>query len=131
MTQRNFILFVAVSIVLLFLSYIQKEQVKSAYFESKKSLLVFEKEAKELASLKNKHKDKKTKARMVESLLKIKAPAKDYVKSDVRVLEFDGLTTNLLNRVVKKIQNSTIDIQKLEIIRESASIAKVRLEMKK
>jgi len=131
MTQNRFLLFLALGFVLLLFTYIQKEKSKDAYISQKEDLLVFEKEAKELGGLKSKHKDKKITKRTIASLQKIKASSKDFTRSDSRVLEFDGLDKRVLNQLIKKIQNSTLEIRKLDIIRESASLAKLRVEIKK
>lgn len=124
-------MFVALALVLLLFVYIQKERAKDVYISEKEALLVFEKEAKELGSLKSKHKDKKLITRAIASLQRIKATSKDFTKSDSRVLEFDGLDKRVLNQLIKKIQNSTLEIRKLDIIRESKSTAKLRVEIKK
>ncbi len=131
MTQKRFILFVVLSLVLLLFVYIKKEGAKKEYLVQKVELLAFEKEAKELAVLKNKYKDKKTTARLISSLKRIKAPSKDFTKQDIRVLEFEKLDIRALNQLIKKIQNATFVITKLEIIRESDTDAKLRVEIKK
>ncbi len=131
MTRNRFILFIALGLVVLLFSYIKKESAKDAYMSQKEELLVFEKEAKELGGLKNKHKDKKVTARAIASLQKIKTSSKNFTKSDIRVLEFDALDKRVLNQLIKKIQNSTLEIRKLDIIRESESLAKLRVEIKK
>ncbi|HIP02208.1 MAG TPA: hypothetical protein EYH01_07185 [Campylobacterales bacterium] len=131
MSRNRFLMFAALGLVLLLFTYIQKERAKDAYMSQKEDLLVFEKEAKELGGLKSKHGDKKAISRSVSTLLKIKAPSKDFTKSNSRVLEFEGLDKRVLNQLIKKIQNSTLEIRKLDIIRESASAAKLRVEIKK
>lgn len=131
MSRNRFLMFVALGLVLLLFTYIQKERAKDDYKSAKEDLLVFEKEAKELGGLKSKHGDKKAISRSISTLLKIKAPSKDFTKSDTRVLEFEGLDKRVLNQLIKKIQNSTLEIRKLDIIRESASVAKLRVEIKK
>ena len=131
MTRNRFLIFVALGLVLLLFTYIQKERSKDAYISQKEDLLIFEKEAKELGGLKSKHKDKKTTQRAIASLIKIKTTSKDFTKSDSRVLEFDALDKRALNQLIKKIQNSTLEIRKLDIIRESESVAKLRVEIKK
>lgn len=131
MTQNRFILFAALCFVLLVFVYVKKEGAKDDYLAGKKELLAFEKEAEELASLKNKYKDKKVAARLISSLEKIKTPSKDLTKSDTRVLEFEDLDLRVLNRLIKKIQNTTLIISKFEIIRESDTSTKLRVEIKK
>ena len=131
MTQKRFLLFAALSLVVLLFTYIQKERAKDAYMSQKEDLLVFEKEAKELGGLKSKHKNKKVIQRTISTLQKIKTASKDFTKSDSRVLEFDDLDKQILNQLIKKIQNSTLELRKLDIIRESESLAKLRVEIKK
>ncbi len=131
MSRNRFLLFALLGVILLLFAYIQKERARDAYMSQKEALLVFEKEAKELGGLKSKHKDKKLIQRTIKYLQKIKATSKDFIKSDSRVLEFDNLDKSVLNQLVKKIQNSTLEVRKLDIIRESASTAKLRMEIKK
>ena len=131
MTRNIVTLFLVLSVMILLFTYIKKEDAKQSYITQKEELLVFEKEAKELGVLTQKYKNKRAIQRLVSSLIKIKAPAKDFKKSDVRVLEFDSLDLQTLNRLIKKIQNSTLDIRKLDIVRESESVAKIKVEFKK
>ncbi len=131
MRATNFLFFIAFSVVLLLVLYIQKQSAKDEYIKQKQEILLFEKEAKELAMLKKKYKDKKIAKRFVLNLQKIKAPSKDFTKSDSRVLEFDSLDARELNQLIKKIQNQTLQIKKIDIIRESESRSKLRLEIKK
>ncbi len=130
MRATNFLFFIAFSVVLLLVLYIQKQSAKDEYIKQKQEILLFEKEAKELAMLKKKYKDKKIAKRFVLNLQKIKAPSKDFTKSDSRVLEFDSLDARELNQLIKKIQNQTLQIKKIDIIRESESRSKLRLEIK-
>ena len=67
----------------------------------------------------------------LSSIKRIKTPSKDFTKADSRILEFEELDKRVLNQLIKKIQNSTLEIRKLDIIRESASSAKLRVEIKK
>jgi hypothetical protein len=131
MTRNRFFAFLALAIVLLLFVYIQKERAKEEYLMQKKELLSFEKQAHELAQLKSKHKDKKVTERLISSLIRIKAPSKDYKKSDSRVLEFEDVDKRTLNQLIKKIQNSTLEVRKFDILRVDESKAKVRLEIKK
>jgi urate oxidase len=131
MTRNRFYAFLALATVLLFFVYIQKNRAKESYLSQKEELLLFEKQAGELAKLKSKHKDKKVTERLITSLLKIKTPDKDYKKADSRILEFNDVDKNILNRLIKKIQNSTLEVIKFDILRVDESKAKVRLEIKK
>lgn len=131
MSRDRFILFTLLAVILLVFTYVKKENAKDVYMSQKEDLLIFEKEAKELGGLKSKHKDKKLIQKTLRYLQKIKAPSKDYTKSDSRVLEFENLDKSLLNQLIKKIQNSTLEIRKLDIIRESTTSAKLRVEIKK
>ncbi len=131
MTQNRLILFASLGLILLLFAYIQKERAISDYMTQKEELLVFEKEAKELGALKLKHKNKKSIERTLKTLTRIKAPSKDFTKSTLRVLEFDGLDVRVLNQLIKKIQNSSLPISKLEIVRVDASTAKIKMEIKR
>ena len=131
MTKNRLLLFVGLGLVFILFAYVQKNRAQEAYLSQKENLLVFEKEAKELGSLKSKHRDKKVSKRVLDNLKRIKEPSKDYKKSDTRVLEFSQLDNKVLNRLIKKVQNSTLEIRKLDIIRESDENAMLRLEIKK
>ena len=131
MSRNRFLLVSALAFILLLFVYISKQKQKSDYLEQKEALLVFEKEAKELGGLKSKQRDKKVKQRAIDTLKRIKAPTKDYKKSNAIVLEFSQLDKRVLNQLIKKIQNSTLEIVKLDILRDSDQFAKVRLEIKK
>ncbi len=130
MTQKRFIAFMALGFVVLIFTYIQKEQAIDKYKGQKEELLIFEKEAKEFGVLKLKHNDKKATDRVLKSLNRIKNASKDYSKSGGRVLEFDDLNVRVLNQLIKKIQNSSLEISKFEIIRKNESSAKIKMEIK-
>ncbi len=131
MNRSRFITLSVLAFILLLFAYVQKQKQKSEYLSQKEALLVFEKEAKELGGLKSKQRDKKIKQRAIDTLKRIKAPTKDYKKSNAIVLEFDGVDKRVLNQLIKKIQNSTLEIVNLDIMRDSDQLAKVRLEIKK
>jgi hypothetical protein len=131
MTRKRLLFFVVLGLIVILFAYVQKNRAQEDYLSQKESLLVFEKEAKELGSLKNKHKDKKISKRVLSNLKKIKEPSKDYKKSNSRVLEFSDINSKVLNRLIKKIQNSTLEIQKFDVIRESEEKAMLRLEIRK
>jgi hypothetical protein len=123
------LLFGVLAIVLLVFTYLKKDDARDSYMKQKEELLTFEKEAKELGVLKNKQ-NKKTVQRVIQNLKKIQAPSKNFKKSGTRVLVFSELDASKLNRVIKKLQNSTLEIVKLDIIRESESSSKVKVEFK-
>ncbi len=130
MTKNRIFIFIALSAVILLFTYIKKENAKLSYIDQKKEILIFEKEAKELGVLQNKHKDKKSLKKLIKTLIAIKSPTKDYKKTNVRVLEFENINKRVLNRLLKKIQNSSLELRKLDIIRQTDSEAKVRVEFK-
>ncbi len=131
MRESRFIAFVLLFTLLLIFIYIQKQRVANEYMQKKEALIAFEKEAQELGTLKLKYKDKRLSSRALESLKRIESPSKDYVKSNLQVLEFDGLDLEKLNRVIKKIQNSTLKLNKLEIIRVDDTTSKIKMEIKR
>jgi hypothetical protein len=130
MTRNLLLVSISLGIVILLFTYIQKEDAKKSYMSQKEDLILFEKEAKELGVLKTKHKDKKLTKRIVDALRSIKSPAKDYKMAGTRVLEFDDVDARVLNRLIKKIQNSTLNLTKLDILRDSESSSKLRVEFK-
>ncbi len=131
MTQKNTLIFVVVSILLLALFYHLKSDAKEDYFEQKKQLVLFQKEAKEIGALKKRFKDKSMTRRLIASLERISKPTKDQSKSKVRVLVFENLGNNALNAILRKVENSGLKVKKLQIQRVDAQKAKVRLEIKK
>ncbi len=131
MTQKQSLLFFILAFLLLFMVYMMGNNAKKSFFSEKESLELFSKEAKSLATLKNKFGDKKIVQRTIKTLNRIARATKDYKKSDVRVLMYEELSTATLGNLLRKIQNSTLNIKKLEINRLSETKASLRLEIKK
>ena len=131
MSRDRFYIFLVLGLVLILFSFIQRNRVKAEYIRDKKALLSFNKEAKELVELRAKEGDKKRQQHFLDSLMKIKNPSKDHSTSNSRVLEFDDLELRSLNQIIKKVQNSTLNIVKFDISRVDDGKAKVRLEIKK
>ncbi len=131
MTQKQSLLFFILAILLLFMVYMMGNNAKKSFFSEKESLEHFSKEAKSLATLKSKFSDKKSVQRTIKTLKRIAKVSKDYKKSDVRVLLYEDLSTATLGNLLRKIQNSTLNIKKLEIKRLSETKASLRLEIKK
>ncbi len=131
MTQKNTLIFVVISVLLLALFYHLKNDAKEAYFEQKEQLVLFQKEAKEIGALKKRFKDKSMTRRLIASLERISKPTKDQSKSKVRVLVFENLGNNALNAILRKVENSGLKVKKLQIQRLDAQKAKVQLEIKK
>jgi hypothetical protein len=104
---------------------------KNAYFQEKEHLELFTQEAKSLAGLKSKFGDKKVVERMIKGLNRITPPSRDFKKSDYRVLLYENLSASTLNTLLRKIENSTLNIKRLEITRQNAHSASVRLEIKR
>lgn len=131
MTQRHFLLFIALSLVVLIFTFVQKERSKEAYLQAKSDLVLFEQNAKEMGDLKRKFDDKKGVEKFIKSATSIQAPSKTMRKGDVEIVEFDGLDANRLNRLIKRVQNDTVELKKIEIKRSGEASASVRLEIQK
>jgi len=131
MSQKQSLLFFAAAFFVLFMLYMMGQNAKKSYFLEKVNLETFEKEAKSMGALKNKFGDKKTLERTLKMLTRITPTSRDFKKSDVRVLVYENLAPSTLNSLLRKIENSTLLIKKLEISRQNASTASVRLEIKK
>jgi len=130
MSKRDSIIFIAVALMLIFGLYLAKKSAKNSYQNEIENLSKFEVEAKSLARLKSTIGDDKDK-RVILSLNRIKAPSKDIKKSDSHIYLYENLSLNTLSSMLRKIQNSTLIIKKLEIKRESDNSANLRLEIGK
>ncbi len=131
MTQKQSLLFFILASLLLFMIYMMGNNAKKSFFSEKESLELFSKEAKSLTTLKSKFGDKKNVQRTIKTLNRIVPVTKDFKKSDVRVLLYEELSTSTLGNLLRKIQNSTLNIKKLEINRLNETKATLRLEIKK
>ncbi len=131
MSKRNLLIFLSVIIVLFGLLFSMVQGVKSEFYEKKSEIEVFKKEAQELAQLKKKYKNKKKTKKIISSLKRVAKVSKDFTKSDQRVLLFDKLNRSVLNKLVKKIINSSLELKKIIINRSEDGSAILRVEIKK
>lgn len=131
MSKRNLLIFLSLIILLIVLLFSMVQSVKSEFYEKKSEIAVFSKEAKEFAQLKKKYKNKKDIKRIIISLNRISRATKDFTKSDQRVLLFDKLNKSSLNKLVKKIMNSSLELKKIIINRGEDGSAMLRVEIKK
>ncbi len=131
MTQKNTFIFIIVSVLLLLMVYNMKNNAYHTYIEKKEQLVTFKQEAREIGALKKRFKDKSATRRLISTLEKLAKPSKDYDKSKVHILVFENLPNNVLNAILRKIENSGLKVKKLEVNRVDAKNAKVRLEIQK
>ncbi len=131
MSKRNLLIFLSLIILLVVLLFSMVQSVKSEFYEKKSEIEVFSKEAKEFAQLKKKYKNKKDIKKIIKSLNRISRATKDFTKSDQRVLVFDKLNKSSLNKLVKKIMNSSLELKKIIINRGEDGSAMLRVEIKK
>ncbi len=131
MSQRNLFLFVLLSLLLLGLLYSMKQNAYKAFVEQKTQLQTFEKEAKEIGMLKKRFSDKKVKQRTLLTIKRIATPQKEFVKGNLKILVFDQLDGRKLNALLRKIENSGLQIKRLVVSRIDDLHAKVRLEIVK
>ena len=131
MSQKQSLLFFIGAFFVLFMVYMMGINAKKTYFNEKANLETFSKEAKSLAGLKSKFGDKKNTDRTIKTLGRIAAASKDFKKSGARVLVYENLAASTLGNLLRKIENSTLNIKKLEINRQNSSTATLRMEIKK
>ncbi len=130
MSRQNSIIFFLLSILIVSFIYMMSRDAKSEYYSSLSDLKKFEVEAKSLAKLKSKF-GKKEDKRVIASLNRISQPSKDFKKSNSRVLVYENLALSTLANMIRRIENSTINIKNIEITRVSDSSANLRLEIEK
>ncbi len=131
MSKKNLLIFLVLIILLLVFAFSLVRDVKSEFYNKKSEIEIFNKEAKELAQLKKKYKNKKDIKRAIIGLNRISRTTKDFTKSDQRVLVFDKLNRSKLNKLVKKIINSSLELKKVVINRGENGTAMLRVEIKK
>ena len=131
MSQKQSLLFFVGAFLVLLMVGMMGSNAKRSYFLEKENLESFSQEAKSLAGLKRKFGDKEQMQRALKTLGRIAPVSKDFKKSDVRVLVYENLAASTLNNLLHKIENSTLNIKTLEIIRKNATSATIRMEIKK
>lgn len=124
--QINIIFAVAIGIILIL--GLLNFGIKADYQSKQSEFIAFEKSAKEIAKLK---KMKKRVSSQLQDLKSIKAPTKEFAKPDSLVLNFENLNLADLNRLLKKIQGSYLQVRKLEIKNDSTNHATLILEIAK
>lgn len=117
--------------MVLFVLYMMGANAKKQYFAEQENLALFTQEAKSLAGLKSKFGDKKVMQRTLKTLMRIAPVGKDFKRSDARVLVFENLSASTLDALLRKIENSTLNIKKLLITRLNDTSATLRLEIKR
>lgn len=128
MSRRNSLIFIFLLILLLIFLYILKNSAKESYHEELSNLNRFEIEAKTVAKLKNSIGKKRDK-RVLASLNRLAKPSKDLINGNTHVIVYENLTLPILSSILRKIENSTLIIKKLQIDRTSADSASMRLEI--
>ncbi len=131
MSQKNSIIMSAGVLLLLFVLYMMGNNAKKAYVSQKSALERFESQAHSLATLKEKFGDKNAMNRTLKTLERIAPVSKDLQKSSSRLLMYDNISATTLGNLLRKIENSTLNIKKLEIHRINENSASLHLEIKK
>jgi len=130
MSKRDSMIYIFVALLLIGLLYITKRSVKTSYQNELSNLTKFEIEAKTLSKLKRSiGKDKENRA--ISSLNRISTPTKDIKKGDSHLYIYENLSLSTLSAMLRKIENSTLIIKKLQIVRNSSNSANLRLEIGK
>jgi hypothetical protein len=128
--DRSSLILIA-SILLFMVTYFKLKEIRDEVNDRKSYLMNFERESKDLIKLKRKFDDKSVQNRVISTLNRISTPAKDMKKGDSRVLVYENLSPTSLNQFLRKLQNSTLKIKRVEIDRLSQTNATVKLEIKR
>ena len=131
MSLKQSLFALVAAVFALLLMFMMGQNAKKSYIQEQASLESFSKEAKSLAGLKAKFSNKENVQRAIQTLNRIARPAKDFKKSDVQVLVYENLKESTLGVMLRKIENGTLDIKKLDVIRVNGESATLRLEIKK
>ena len=131
MSQKQSLLGFVVALLLLLLVYAMGNNAKKSYFNDKEDLALFQKEAKSLTGLKSKFANVKANERTIKTLTRIAPLSKDFKKASTRILIFENLASSTLANLIRKIENSSLEIKRLVINRQNSSTATLRLEIKK
>ncbi len=129
MSQKNLIIFVVSSILVLLIAYSMKNSAQKEYMQSKQELTVFDKEVKELAALKKRFGNKKNIKRVIETLKRAVKPSSEKNRGATILYDFENLNNQKLNVLLRKIENSGIKVKELRITRTDPQNAKVSLEV--
>ena len=130
MNKRTLILVAFLATVVLGITYVMAQRAKSDYLDSAKSLVEFETKAKALKQLKQRF-DKHATKRMIETLSRI-APAQNHIpKTNSEIFVYENLSASTLSRLLRKIENSPLQIKNLDITRVSEAGVNLRLEIAK
>lgn len=129
MSQKNLLLFALLSLLLFGILYTMKQNAAEAFREEKRQLASFEKEAKEIGMLKKRFSDKRAQERTLLAIKRIATPKKELTKGKLKIMEFDLLDGTKLNALLRKVENSGLQIQRLMVDRIDDLHAKVRLEI--
>jgi len=131
MSLKQSLLFFVGAMLSLLVLFIMGQNARKSYLTQKSALESFSAQARSLAGLKAKFGSKEHTKKVLDSLNRIAAPARDFKKSELRVLVYENLKISTLDALVRKIQNSTLDIKKLEIVRQDNEKATLRMEVKR
>ncbi len=128
MRKRDFAILVGILAFGLIFLYMITGNAKKEYLIQKESLINFEAEAKELDFLTKRYDDKKRVTKEINSLKKSYHVSRESKKSDSLVLEFENLNKPSLNSLVKKLENSSLEIKSLDISKNETK-ANLKVEL--
>ncbi len=130
MSKRTLLLMALLSVVILGISYTMTQRAKSDYLESAQRLVAFETKAKVLKQLKRRF-DKQATKRTLEMLARI-APVQNRIpKANSEIFVYENLSASTLSRLLRKIENSALQIKNLELKRVSEAGVNLRVEIAK
>jgi hypothetical protein len=130
MSKRDSILVIIASFLALLVMYVMANNIKKEYISNHEDIQNFQKEAKSLGKLKRKF-NKDSYEKTIKSLNRISHVTSDIKKADTRILVYENLSASSLSNMLRKIENSTLLIKKLDITRISEQNANLRLEISK
>ncbi len=130
MSKRTLILVALLAVVVLGISYTMAQRAKADYLASAQALSAFETQAKALKQLKQRF-DKHASKRTMETLSRI-APVQNRIpKANAEIFVYENLSASTLSRLLRKIENSSLQIKNLEITRVSDAGVNLRVEIAK
>ncbi len=132
MTSKAFGLSTLVAVLLVALFFSMRQNAKMAFMEQRGSYVTFEQKARSISWLKEKFQDKKWRRHQIENLKRICAPESVKERTGVEIYTFSDLDRGKLQRLLRKLENSTLLIRKLDIFKEEkGAVATLVVEISK